>query len=194
MPTTHVPWQSSTFPDVPPTSATNFWLVVVSPYWMAATYGHGPIPLTLIFCQLFRWPNWRHGIPPHTFCHGHASSPISPPLPRLTFIWLLCVRHPLSPQFFDPSLYIPPNEQINDSREAAVPWFDGAAALPMEREGKLLESRVVAAWVGCCECVVCCVLLLMFYPFCRVEHLTQPIFCPILPWVTQHHAQGVCHL
>jgi len=48
-PLPYVPPQSRAFSDVPPTADTDFWLVDVSPGLMAATYGHGPIPLSLNF-------------------------------------------------------------------------------------------------------------------------------------------------
>jgi hypothetical protein len=40
-----------------------------------------------------------------------------------------------------------------------APRFGGAAALPMEREGKAAGGRAVAHFVGCCvRCVLCFVL------------------------------------
>ncbi len=49
MPTAYVLLQSHAISDVPFVGNTNFWLVVVFPNLMMATYGHGPIPLSLNF-------------------------------------------------------------------------------------------------------------------------------------------------
>jgi hypothetical protein len=52
-PPPYVPPQLRTFSNVsPPTADTNFQLVVVSPGLMAATYGHGPFPLSHNFVDI----------------------------------------------------------------------------------------------------------------------------------------------
>ncbi len=161
----HVLPQLRTLPDVPPTAETDFLLIVVFPHWTAA----------IIFCWWFWRPSQQHGVP----LTRSASVVRLPRIPSIfhanfylvVMCWIVTLRprQPPLTLFFDPSLYAPPNEQINDSKckpnglqpahgfgeqqchDLMVPLL-----YPWREREKPQESMVAVAWVGCC--CVCCVL------------------------------------
>ncbi len=86
MPTPYILPQLHAISDVPSAGDTDFWLVVVSPDLMTATYGHGPIPLSLNFLSIYFDNQTDDTAFPHMFHHSHASVPTLPLSKMPTFI------------------------------------------------------------------------------------------------------------
>ncbi len=117
---------------------------------------------------------------PHTFCPSHASSPMPPLLPSLTFSWLLCpsiewrpskAETPPPSLFFDVFCLRPLNKwsntgdwKLEGSRSfntllgscGAKIW--GHHCLIHRERAKPLDRAAVAAHFDCCVCVSGCAL------------------------------------
>jgi hypothetical protein len=133
-------------------------------------------------------PKAKRQHPPHTLCHGRASSPQSLLLPYYRFRQLLvgcCVfffkwnpskaEEPPPSLFFDGCNIGTQNkgmESIQSAPDASrhrrthsYPWHKelGQAEVPLEIEGnKLLDRRVAVAHLVVC-CVLCIVLILFAF-------------------------------